>query len=139
MLLHLLNTGLNQLTCAIFDVDYSILSTWISCTFYTAMHWLWYWFCMEWINDHVAIITTIFIPFLWLITEQRIVHSMQTRPASLMVDIDMIWFSKQGNCIIMETWISSWRPFFNLPGTWRIVKEVLNGFYNVQWTCKRYF
>jgi hypothetical protein len=42
---------------------------------------------MERINHRVAIITTtIVIPFLRLITEPRIVQSIQTRPASL------IWF-----------------------------------------------
>jgi hypothetical protein len=41
---------------------------------------------MERINHRVAIITTIVIPFLRLITEPRIVQSMETRPASL------IWF-----------------------------------------------
>jgi hypothetical protein len=54
---------------------------------------------MESINYHVAIITTMVIPFLRLITEPRIVQSMQTRPAKLvmvlMVDTDMIWFNKQ--------------------------------------------
>jgi hypothetical protein len=44
----------------------------------------------------------------------------------LMIDTDVIWFNKQGNCsIILETWILSQRAFFDLPGGF--MKEFLNG------------
>jgi hypothetical protein len=60
---------------------------------------------MERINHRVAIITTIVISFLRLITEPRIVQSIQTRAAKrhmlLMIDRDVIWFNKQGNCSII--------------------------------------
>jgi hypothetical protein len=47
----------------------------------------------------------------------------------LMVDTDMIWLNKQGNCgIILETWILLLGAFFDLLGG-GFVKEVLNGFH----------
>jgi hypothetical protein len=63
---------------------------------------------MERINHLITIITTIVIPFLRLITEPRAVYTNSTSKLDmvLMIDKDMIWFNKQGNCnIILETWI----------------------------------
>jgi hypothetical protein len=46
----------------------------------------------------------------------------------LMIDTDMIWFNKQGNCSIIlgDLDILSSGSFFDLPGGF--VKEVLNEF-----------
>jgi hypothetical protein len=66
---------------------------------------------MEWINHHVAITTIIVIP---PSTHQRTTNSTVYANSTskldmfLMVDTDMNWFNKQGNCnIILETWILS--------------------------------
>jgi hypothetical protein len=62
---------------------------------------------MEWINHHVAIITKIVIPFHRRTTNSTVyANSTSKLDMFLMVDTDMIWFNKQGNCgIILETCI----------------------------------
>jgi hypothetical protein len=66
---------------------------------------------MERINDCVAIITTtIVIPSTHHRTTNSAVYANSTSKLDmvLMIDTDMIWFNKQGNCsIILETWILS--------------------------------
>jgi hypothetical protein len=92
MLLHLLNTGLDQLDewyswCGLqhtfdlipyYDLDLLYVLHRYALVLILVLNGA--------INHHVVIITTIVIPFHQLITEARIVQSMQTRPASL------IWF-----------------------------------------------
>jgi hypothetical protein len=76
MLLHLLNTRLNNLTSDILDVDYSILLTL-------------YLLRPESLVRSIQLCIGFNTGFKWIgliITEPRIVKSMQTRPASL------IWF-----------------------------------------------
>jgi hypothetical protein len=131
MLLYLLNTGLNQL-----DEWYYLMwitTTSISCTFYTDMHWFYYWFYIKWINHHVVIITMIPSTHHRSTNSTAYANSTSKLDMVLMIDTDVIWFNKKGSCgIILETWILLWGAFFDLLGG-GFVKDVLNGFH-IYWT-----
>jgi hypothetical protein len=87
---------------------------------------------MEWINYHVAIITTVVIPFLRLITKPRIVQSMQTRPTSLIWfwwQIQ-IWFGLINKATVVLYWGLGYIIMRSILWfAWRICEEVLNEFH----------
>jgi hypothetical protein len=105
---------------------YTLFRSCITWIFYTIMHWFYYWFYIKWITHHVAIITT--IPSTHHRSTNTTVYANSTSKLDkfLMVDTDVTWFNKQGNCgIILETWILLWGAFFDLLRG-GFMKEVLN-------------